>query len=61
MSISPVSNINALFGVQPPQNQSVPKKPGSTQTPTDTVELSAAAQQHLQSQGVDKDGDGDGH
>jgi hypothetical protein len=60
MSISPVSNVNAVYGSQNVQNQTpTPNKPSPSQT-TDTVQLSQAALQHLQSSG-DKDHDGDSH
>jgi hypothetical protein len=60
MSINPVSNVSALLGSQHAQNQgSSPKKPSSSETPTDTVHLSSAALAHLN--GADTDGDGDGH
>ncbi len=60
MSINPVSNVSALFGVQQSQNQPSPKpKSSSTQEPTDTVQLSPQALAHLQ--GGDADHDGDSH
>ena len=60
MSINPVSNVSMLYGSQQVQNQGTPnKKPGTSQTPTDTVALSPAALAHLK--GADADGDGDGH
>jgi hypothetical protein len=57
MSISPVSNLNALFGsqaVQPPA-----QKPGASNQPTDTVQLSPAALAHLKAASGDADHDGD--
>ena len=58
MSINPVSNVSALFGVQQAQNQSSPKpKSTSTHEPTDTVQLSPQALAHIGGH----DGDGDGH
>lgn len=60
MSISPVSNVNAVYGSQQVQNQGAPsQKPKAAETPTDTVQLSPAALAHLK--GADADGDGDGH
>jgi hypothetical protein len=61
MSISPISNVSAIYGAQQTQNQGVAKqKSGSTQPPADTVQLSAAAQAHLSGAG-DADHDGDSH
>lgn len=59
MSISPVSSVSAILGTQPAQSQAPSsQKPGTPQTPTDTVQLSQAALAHLSG---DKDHDGDSH
>lgn len=61
MSISPVSNVSAIYGAQQTQNQGVPKqKSGSAQESVDSVQLSPAAQAHLSGAG-DVDHDGDSH
>jgi hypothetical protein len=58
MSISPVSNANAIPGSYETQNQQPPSKtPSSSNSPTDTVQLSQEAQAHLHSGDVDHDGD----
>lgn len=60
MSISPVSPVSPVYRSQTVQNQApAGKKPGSSATPTDTVELSPAALAHLQA--GDQDHDGDSH
>jgi hypothetical protein len=59
MTVSPVSNINAVYGAQGVQGQApVSKKAASSEQPTDTVHLSPAAVAHLKR--ADADGDGDG-
>ena len=60
MSISPVSSVNPVHGSQNVQNQTPPKNKQTSNHPTDTVQLSQAALDHLQSSG-DKDHDGDSH
>jgi len=57
MSISPLSNVNALFGSTGTQQPA--QKPGSSQPPTDTVQLSPAALAHLKAASGDADHDGD--
>ena len=60
MSISPVSNVSMVYGSQQAQNLNLPpKKANSSETPTDTVQLSPQALAHLK--GADADGDGDRH
>jgi len=60
MSISPVSGVGATHEVNPAAHNPPPnKQAGSTNPPTDTIQLSKAAQAHLQ--GGDKDHDGDSH
>jgi hypothetical protein len=59
MSITPVSSLSSVQGPQPGQNPAVSHgKSSSSQTPTDTIELSAAAVAHLSG---DADHDGDKH
>jgi len=60
MSISPVSSVNPVQGSQTVQNQTPPKPKHAPSHPADTVQLSQAALDHLQS-GGDKDHDGDSH
>ena len=58
MSIPPVSPVSPVNRSQTVQNQpSKSNKPGSTESPTDTVQLSPAALAHLQSGDQDHDGD----
>ena len=60
MSITPVSQTTPIATLQHAQNSGAPKqKSSSSQNPTDTVELSPAAQAHLK--GGDADHDGDSH
>ncbi len=58
MQISPVSNTTAVAASQ--SSQAPAKNPATSQTPTDTVQLSPAAQAQLSGAG-DVDHDGDSH
>ena len=58
MSISPVSNANVVpVSYETPNQQPPSKTPSSSDSPTDTVQLSQAALAHLHSGDVDHDGD----
>ena len=62
MSISPVSNVQAVHGAtgtaHSPETHQTPKSSSGSQQPADSVHLSPAAKAHLA--GADTDGDGDG-
>ena len=60
MSISPVSPVSPVHGSQTVQNQTPHQRKQTSSHPTDTVQLSQAALDHLQAS-ADKDHDGDKH
>ncbi len=61
MSVSPCSGSSSTSAVQPqaPSSRNKSTEAPQSQQPEDTVHLSAQALQQLQ--GMDADGDGDGH
>ncbi len=58
LSINPVSNVSAFSAITNTQNQPVTRQnSNSPDAPVDTVQLSSAAQAHLNGGDVDHDGD----
>ena len=61
MSISPISDVNSVYGPRGTQSNAPANQPQKNARPVtrDTVELSSAAKAYLQKAGVDSDGDQD--